>query len=80
MQELFFGDKDIEGNYFEGTVNGWEGIITVKYINDVLRIQTQFVYISLFQLLEELFLGTSGTWNKLGFLKLVYVLEDWSGI
>lgn len=74
VQELFSGDKDIGGNYLEGTVNSWGGYYnTVKYVNDMLSIQTQFIYISFFQLLEELFLGTSVTWNNFSFLKLGYV-------
>jgi len=28
VQELFYGDKEIGGNYLEGTVNSWGGIIT----------------------------------------------------
>lgn len=38
----------------------------------MLRSQTQFIYVSFFQLLDMVLLGTNITWNNLGFLKLGY--------
>lgn len=73
VQELFCGDKDIGGNYLEGPVNSWGAVKTVKYVNDILSIQTQFIYISFFHLLEKQFLEMSVTRNNLCFLKLGYV-------